>query len=109
MKRSELFFSFLLVPLDYAMIVLAGLAAYYLRFSDFFKDLRPVVFELPFDSYVKALLPLALLWLLVFFPGRPLQHPQRPQIVQRIISSRLGLLHRLYVGGGYDFYQPRTV
>jgi len=66
MKRSELFFSFLLVPLDYAMIVLAGFAAYYLRFSDFFKDLRPVIFELSLSSYTKALLPLAFLWLIIF-------------------------------------------
>lgn len=66
MKRSELFFSFLLVPLDYAMIILAGLTAYYLRFSDFFKDLRPVTFMLSFDSFVKALLPLGFLWIIVF-------------------------------------------
>jgi exopolysaccharide biosynthesis polyprenyl glycosylphosphotransferase len=66
MKRSELFFSFLLVPLDYAMIVLAGLAAYYLRFSDFFKGLRPVIFELPMNAYLKALFPLAFLWLIIF-------------------------------------------
>ncbi len=66
MKRSELFFSFLLVPLDYAMIVLAGIAAYHLRFSGLLKGLRPVVFELPFDSYIKALLPLGALWLIVF-------------------------------------------
>lgn len=66
MKRSELFFSFLLVPLDYAMIVLAGLAAYYLRFSDFFKGLRPVIFKLPINDFLKVLLPLGLLWVIIF-------------------------------------------
>lgn len=66
MKRSELFFSFLLLPLDYVMMVLAGLLAYYLRFSDFFSSWRPVIFELPFDSYSKTLFQLAFLWLLIF-------------------------------------------
>lgn len=66
MKRSELFFSSLLVPLDYAMIILAGLAAYYLRFSDFFKGLRPVIFKLPVNDFLKVLFPLAFLWLIIF-------------------------------------------
>lgn len=66
MKRSELFFSFLLVPLDYLMIVLAGVTSYYLRYSDFFKNLRPVIFNLRFDQYLNIVLLLAAFWLVFF-------------------------------------------
>ena len=66
MKRSELFFSFLLVPLDYLMIILAGLTAYFLRYSDFFKNLRPVVFNLNFEQYLNIVLLLGFLWLIIF-------------------------------------------
>ncbi len=66
MKRSELFFSFLLVPLDFIMIVLAGVSAYYIRFSEFTREIRPVIFNLPFHSYFKIVLFIALLWILIF-------------------------------------------
>ena len=66
MKRSELFFSFLLVPLDYLAIVAAGISAYYLRYSDLFKSLRPVIFNLKFESYLNIVLLLAIFWLLIF-------------------------------------------
>jgi exopolysaccharide biosynthesis polyprenyl glycosylphosphotransferase len=66
MKRSELFFSFLLVPLDFLMIVLAGISAYYIRFSEFTTGIRPVIFDLPFSSYLKVVLLVALLWLIIF-------------------------------------------
>lgn len=66
MKRSELFFSFLLVPLDYLMIILAGISAYYLRFSDFTTNIRPIIFDLHFASYLKILLLIGALWLPIF-------------------------------------------
>lgn len=66
MKRSELFFSFLLVPLDFIMVVLAGVSAYFIRYSQFTQDLRPVIFDLPFIGYLKIVLLVALLWLVIF-------------------------------------------
>ena len=66
MKRSELFFSFLLVPLDYVMIFLAGITAYFLRYSDFFKSLRPVTFNLKLEAYSNIVLVLAIFWLIIF-------------------------------------------
>jgi exopolysaccharide biosynthesis polyprenyl glycosylphosphotransferase len=65
-NKIELFFSFLLVPLDYLMLLLAGISAYYLRFSDYYIDIRPVIFDLPFSEYFQALLGVALIWLIVF-------------------------------------------
>lgn len=66
MKRSELFFSFLLVPLDFLMIFLAGISAYFIRFSDFTTNIRPAIFELPFNGYLKITLLIAFLWLPIF-------------------------------------------
>ncbi|MBD3248382.1 hypothetical protein GF382_03800, partial [Candidatus Falkowbacteria bacterium] len=66
MKRSELFLSFILVPIDFIMIVLAGMTAYHIRFSDFTRDIRPVIFELPFSYYFNSLLIIATLWLVIF-------------------------------------------
>lgn len=65
-NKSELFFSFLLLPLDYLMLILAGITAYYLRFSNFYVDIRPVIFDLPFANYFQALLLVALIWIIVF-------------------------------------------
>ncbi|PLX22131.1 hypothetical protein C0584_00045 [Candidatus Parcubacteria bacterium] len=66
MKRNELFFSFLLVPLDYIMIILAGVSAYYIRYADFVTEIRPVIFDLPFGEYFQALSIVALIFLFVF-------------------------------------------
>lgn len=66
MKRSELLFSFLLVPLDFLMIVAAGVSAYLIRYSEFTTDFRPIIFDLSFKSYFNILLLIALLWVVVF-------------------------------------------
>ena len=66
MKRSELFFSFILVPLDFIMIILAGISAYYLRYAEFVQKLRPIIFDLQFGGYLKALIIIAILWLIIF-------------------------------------------
>lgn len=66
MKKSELFFSFLLLPVDFLMIILAGVSAYYIRYADFFQDFRPVIFNLELGDYLKIIFPVALLWLAIF-------------------------------------------
>lgn len=66
MKRSELYFSFLLVPLDYLAIILAGLSAYYIRYAGFFQSLRPVVFNLDIGIYLRMLFIIALIWIFIF-------------------------------------------
>lgn len=66
MKRSELFFSFLLVPLDFLMILFAGISAYYIRFAQITTDIRPVIFNLPFSDYLSIVMLVDLLWLIIF-------------------------------------------
>lgn len=66
MKKTELFFSTLFIPVDFVMVLLAGLSAYFLRFSNWSVSLRPVVFSLPFNSFIRSLLLIAVLWMLIF-------------------------------------------
>lgn len=48
------------------MIVLAGMSAYYIRFSEFTTEIRPAIFNLPLGGYFKIVLFIALTWLVVF-------------------------------------------
>jgi exopolysaccharide biosynthesis polyprenyl glycosylphosphotransferase len=66
MKKAELLFSFLLVPLDYLMIILAGISAYSIRFSEVATEVKPAIFELSFPEYLKTLMIIGLLWLIIF-------------------------------------------
>lgn len=67
MKRIELLFSAILVPVDYLMIVLAGFVAFTLRFgSPVTSVLRPASDELAIETFLSAMLLVALGWLLIF-------------------------------------------
>ena len=66
MKRSELFFSFLLVPLDFLMFILAGMSAYYIRYADFFQRFRPVIFNLNFTQFFNGILIISFSWIFIF-------------------------------------------
>lgn len=66
MKRSEIAISVGLVPLDYLMVVLAGLAAYGLRYWDLIAQIRPVIFALDFSSFLQLVMLVAPLWTISF-------------------------------------------
>ncbi len=67
MKRNlNLFFTTLSVPLDFILIILAGLTSYALRFQEFIVEIRPAVYEYPFSSYLKLLTLLALFIVFIF-------------------------------------------
>lgn len=65
MKKSDLLFTAILLPLDYLMLILAGITTYYLRFKTF-AELRPVIFEIPFLQYLKIILLVSLVWSGIF-------------------------------------------
>jgi len=65
MKKSELIFSAILVPLDFLMLIAAALVAYFLRFSAL-TDIRPVILEWPFQEYLNLSLLIAVFWLVIF-------------------------------------------
>ena len=67
MKKSELFFNVLLVPVDFLMIILAGLATYFFR-TEILAYFRPVLFEfnLPLEKYFFLVFFVAILFVTVF-------------------------------------------
>lgn len=66
MKRTEAFFTIILVPLDYLALLLASLIAYALRYTEFFANWRPIIFNLPFYEYWQISGLIALVWLIIF-------------------------------------------
>ena len=78
MKRFELFFTFIQLPVDYFMLVLAGLSAYVLRFAPVIKAIRPVIFNLSWAAYWPLVLSVAAAWLVIFaFNGLYSTNPNR--------------------------------
>ncbi|MEW6610570.1 MAG: sugar transferase [Patescibacteria group bacterium] len=66
MRKSDIYFTAALVPLDYLAMVGAASAAYFLRYAAFFQRVRPVVFNLPFEKYFSLVLVIALAWIAIF-------------------------------------------
>ena len=66
MKSFELLFTFLQLPLDYIMIVAAGVTAYVLRYTKWVTSVRPIRFDLPWETYWPMLLFVSFAWLVIF-------------------------------------------
>lgn len=66
MKKSELFFTVALIPIDFLMICLAALFAYFLRSTTYFIEVRPIQFDLSLSKYLLLILIAAPFCLLVF-------------------------------------------
>lgn len=68
MKKSELFFGAIVLPIDYLVLLLSGAAAYYLRVSPRVQHLRPAVFEvdLPFADFMQLSAIVAALIVMIF-------------------------------------------
>src|SRR5680860_784962 len=95
MKKHELFFSVLFIPVDFAILILAGLSAYYLRFSSWAVTRWPVVFDLPLPEYFKSLLFISILWIAIFALSGLYQIKSARKLAQEIqkiiISCATGL------------------
>ncbi len=63
MKRSELFFSFLLIPIDAAMVVISFVISYYIRIKT---DILPVNSEVTFKQYLWYVMYILPIWLLIY-------------------------------------------
>lgn len=65
-KRIELFLAALAVPIDYLMIMMGALAAYFLRYRDFVIGLRPIIFDLPLTTFLLLTVVVGGFWILIF-------------------------------------------
>jgi len=66
MKKSEILFNAFLVPLDYAVIVLASITVYYLRFYDPIVESYPLLYQLKFGRYFEIVLIAALVVVAIY-------------------------------------------
>lgn len=66
MKRVNLFFTAVLVPLDYIVLISSACFAYWVRFTPMVKSIRPVSFDLSFDAYLQIALIMGFVWIIIF-------------------------------------------
>jgi len=66
MRKAEILFTALLVPIDFIMIVLSAFCAYWLRLSPYVASLRPVLFNIPPESYLGLAVVIAVVWIFIF-------------------------------------------
>jgi exopolysaccharide biosynthesis polyprenyl glycosylphosphotransferase len=66
MRRLDLTFAFLLLPLDFLALMGAAVTAYALRYSKLFTDIRPILTDIPFNSWFEASAFFALVWMGLF-------------------------------------------
>lgn len=66
MKKSELFFSALQVPIDYLMVIVAGLSAYILRNTDLVREIKSVEYQFGIRQFVEVLLIIGVFFVLVY-------------------------------------------
>lgn len=66
MKKADFILNIVLVPIDFILVFLAAITAYYVRFSESVAAIRPVVFELPFSDYLSLVLKVSLFAILIF-------------------------------------------
>ncbi len=66
MRRMDLTFTALLLPLDAIALLLAAITTYGLRFSKAFIEARPLLTNIPFSKYLATSLTFVFLWLILF-------------------------------------------
>lgn len=66
MRRLDLTFTALLLPLDFLAFCAAGITAYALRTSQVFLEARPILQEIPLNSYIFTGLIFSLVWFVLF-------------------------------------------
>ena len=101
MKRSELIFNALLVPIDFLMIVSAGILAYFLRFSSELAAFRPIVFDLSFSKYMEIVLAISPIFIVSFaFTGLYSMKSVRKfwkEISQIIVGVSAGFMFIIFI------------
>lgn len=66
MKKSELFFSAIQVPIDFAMIFLAAISAFAIRDIPQIIALQPKLYNFPIEAYLRIVLMVAPLFIIIY-------------------------------------------
>lgn len=95
MRRLDLTFSALRVPLDFVALVGAALGAYSIRLSTVFTDARPLLQQIPLENYLATSVAFATLWIILFaMAGLYAIQPQRiwNELGSIILSCTAGIM-----------------
>ena len=100
-KRTELLFAVLLVPLDFCLLLAAGWLAYRSRFQAFVVDIRPVLYDVAPLEYFQSVAIVAAGWLAIFamlgLYQRKATDPWWPEAGKVILACSAGLLAVTFV------------
>lgn len=66
MKKADFITNIILVPIDFILVFLASISAYYVRFSPYVAEIRPVIFELPLSEYLILTIKVSLFAMVIF-------------------------------------------
>lgn len=66
MKRSEIFLMVIQVPVDFLMLVLAGISAYFFRFTSWAVELKPILFKMTLPEFLWFVGIVAIGWIFIF-------------------------------------------
>ncbi|OGH76884.1 MAG: hypothetical protein A2469_03890 [Candidatus Magasanikbacteria bacterium RIFOXYC2_FULL_40_16] len=95
MKRSELFITALQLPVDFLLLLLAAVSAYYLRFSGWAVAWKQILFNISLGDYISLALPIAGVWIVIFaFAGLYSTDPNRkllPELQKVVFACSSGL------------------
>jgi len=98
MRRSDFFYTAILLPLDYLAILAAGSLAYHLRKTELIRNLdivSQIFYQIPFKQYLYFLLIISAIWL-VFFSiiglyGEKENRQFTNQIIKVFLASSTGV------------------
>lgn len=65
-RRIDLTFTALLLPLDVLALLAAAVSAYLLRFSRFVTEVLPILQNVPFNEYISTAALFVIIWILIF-------------------------------------------
>lgn len=85
-KNFNLFFTALSVPLDFILIILAGITSYKLRFQKFITDIRPAVYDYPFSSFIKLMVILSFFMIFIYAISGVYKPNKRMRFIEEIIK-----------------------
>lgn len=88
MKSARLIFTAILLPMDYLMLLVAAILTYTIRFESL-REIRPVIYEIPFDQFTNVVALVALGWL-VLFAANGLYSTSRPRVMDELAKVVFG-------------------
>src|SRR3989344_3595138 len=91
MRRIDLAFNLLRIPIDFVLLTGAAFTAYFVRVSPFIKDIRPVFFDLPLGEFFVLTSIISVFFMFIFaLSGLYLIHKSTP-ILQEIVRVSIAL------------------